>query len=269
MSSNAPAAFIDLPAAVSAQQEQTRRLVRAMMALTGLSASALARATGLTPSTLNRFMHQPVRHTLSQRTLLALMVATFRIMREKGVAALDAGALSVLAPTLPTFEHAILEQIPDAERILKEIKLRTGAGLGTLARPQIQESTQNLPVITATTNGIDVAASNFDKAPLTSQRPSFLADEPHAFAYLVTENTMSPRYDTGDLLYVSPARDTEGDNVDVIVDKKQGSFILARLIQTTDKALVLLKLQSQESFEIPRDSIRGIYRVVGVRRLGA
>lgn len=257
-------------AAVSAQQEQTRALIAAMVALTGLSASALARDAGLTPSTLNRFMHQPVRHTLSQRTMLALMIATFRRMKAQGIAALDAGALTVIAPILPTFERAILEQAPDAERVLKEIKLRTGAGLASLPRNEkAQPQRRDLAVVTATTLGVDVATMNFDKAPLTTQRPPFLADDAHAFAFLLTDASMSPRYDAGDMLYVSPARDISGENIDVVVDRKSGGFVLARLVNSTEAAITLQKLQTPQPYDMPRSEISGLYRVVGVQRLGA
>ncbi len=255
---------------VSAQQEQTRSLIGAMLALTGLSSSALARDAGLTPSTLNRFMHQPVRHTLSQRTLLALMIATFRRMKAQGIAALDASALSVLAPALPIFERAILEQAPDAERVLKEIKLRTGAGLaGQLRADKASPQGRDLPVLTATTRGVDVATMQFDKAPLNTQRPPFLADDPHAFGFLLTDDSMTPRYDAGDMLYVSPARGLGGENIDIIVDLTSGGFMAARLTQATDLSLTLVKLKSQEVFEMPRATIRGLYRIVGVQRLGA
>lgn len=257
-----------LPAAVSAQQEHTRALIRAMMSLTGQTASALARAAGLTPSTLNRFMHQPVRHTLSQRTLLALMVSTFRHMRAQGIAALDAQALGVLAPILPSFERAILEHAPDAERILKEIKLRTGSGLASLPRSEPKIDSRDLPVVAATTLGVDVAALNFAKAPLTTQRPPFLADDPHAFGFLLTDVSMSPRYDSGDVLYVSPAREIGGENVDVVIERRTGGFLLARLTHMGDQALSVSKLHPAESFEISRADVNGIYRVVGVQRLG-
>jgi len=257
-----------LTSAVSAQQAQTRTLIAAMLSLTSLSASALAREAGLTPSTLNRFMHQPVRHTLSQRTLLALMIATFRRMKARGIAALDASALAALAPALPVFERAILDQAPDAERVLKEIKLRTGSGLSTLPRPDAAEPAHDLPVVTASTLGINVAAKNFDKAPLTTQRPPFLADDTHAFAFLLTDASMSPRYDAGDMLYVSPAREA-GENADVIIERKAGGFVLGRLTQSSETSVRLLKLHTQDTLDIARQDISGIYRVVGVQRLGS
>ena len=258
------------PSAVSAQQEQTRALIRAMLTLTALSASALARDAGLTPSTLNRFMHQPVRHTLSQRTLLTLMTTTFRRMKAQGISALDAGALSVIAPVLPVFERAILDQAPDAERVLKEIKLRTGAGLGPHARnDKGPTQLRDLAVVTTTTLGVDVAAMSFDKAPLTTQRPPFLADDAHAFAFLLTDASMTPRYDAGDMIYVSPAREVAGDYIDVVVDRKAGGFLLARLVRTSDTTVTLHKIQTPEAFDMPRAEIRGLYRVVGIQRLGA
>jgi phage repressor protein C with HTH and peptisase S24 domain len=188
-------------------------------------------------------------------------------MKARGIAALDAAALAALAPALPVFERAILDQAPDAERVLKEIKLRTGAGLSSLSRPDAAEPAHDLPVVTATTLGIEVAAKNFDKAPLTTQRPPFLADDPHAFAFLLTDATMSPRYDAGDMLYVSPAREI-GENADIVAERKGGGFLLGRLARTTETTVRLVKLQSQESFDIARQDIRGLYRVVGVQRLG-
>jgi len=213
-------------------------------------------------------MLQPVRHTLSQRTLMALMVTTFRQMKARGIAALDANALAVLAPVLPSFERAILEHAPDAERVLKEIKLRTGSGLATQPRVERIVEARDLPVLTASTLGIDVAGLNFEKAPLTTQRPPFLADDKHAFAFLMTDASMSPRYDAGDMLYISPARDVSGDGLDVAVERKDKGFVIGRLVKTTETTIVLLKLQTQESFDIPRNEIRGLYRIVGVQRLG-
>ena len=43
----------------------------------------------------------------------------------------------------------------------------------------------------------------------------------------------------------------------------------ARLIHATDLSVTLLKLKSQELYEMPRADIRGLYRIVGVQRLGA
>jgi hypothetical protein len=49
--------------------EDDKLLIQALVAYTGVSASVLAREAGLTPSTLTRPLHQPVKHRLSTPTL--------------------------------------------------------------------------------------------------------------------------------------------------------------------------------------------------------
>jgi DNA-binding Xre family transcriptional regulator len=53
-----------------------RDLIRQMMDHSGLDATNLARAAGLTPSTVTRFMNRPVKHALSARTLERLRSAS-------------------------------------------------------------------------------------------------------------------------------------------------------------------------------------------------
>lgn len=55
--------------------ETDRALIERLTAHTGLSAAALARLAGLTPSTLTRPLHQPVKHRLSSPTLEKLKAA--------------------------------------------------------------------------------------------------------------------------------------------------------------------------------------------------
>lgn len=58
------------------QREAIRDLVRRMMEKTGLDATGLARAADVAPSTLSRFLYQPVKHLLSARTLAKLSEAS-------------------------------------------------------------------------------------------------------------------------------------------------------------------------------------------------
>src|ERR1700742_5025529 len=107
---------------VTAHQEQTRRLVRAMMKLTGMSASGLARSAGLTPSTVNRFMHRPVRHTLSQRTMLALMTQTFLQLKNQDGALRNKEAFAELKPAVAAYEDGILAVAPEVQPLLEAAK---------------------------------------------------------------------------------------------------------------------------------------------------
>lgn len=58
------------------QRTVIRGLIRAMMERTGLDATGLARAAGIAPSTLTRFLNKPVKHLLTARTLAKLSEAS-------------------------------------------------------------------------------------------------------------------------------------------------------------------------------------------------
>ena len=111
---------------LTAHQRETRQLVRAMMSLTQQSASGLALSAGLTPSTVNRFMHKPVRHTLSQRTMLALLTETFLHLKVLPRENWDYGALADLIPALAVYEQGILELAPDIDAVLKQVRADNG-----------------------------------------------------------------------------------------------------------------------------------------------
>ena len=246
-----------------AHQEQTRRLVGAMMKLTGRSATGLARAAGLTPSTINRFMHQRVTHTLSQRTMLALMTETFVAIKDKPRQSLDPHALAELAPAIAVYEHGILELAPDVRLALTEAK--SGAG------PRQASDTRtlpDLPVLMTATRGVNVQTRDFTQAPLTSQRPHFLDGDPRAFALLMGDESMMPRFDAGDMLYVSPARNLDGANVDVVLEFIAGGFSVGNLTAVTATTVRIATLTPKARESVDRAKLRGIYRVVGVQRLG-
>jgi hypothetical protein len=246
---------------LAAQQDDIRALVRAMTALTELSASALATRAGLTPSTLNRFLHGPVRHTLSQRTLLALMTATFTALDRKPVAALDTPALQRLLAAVPVFERAIVERAPEAARALKEMRLKAGAAPPPAAarRPEARD----LPVLSAATRDVEIAAGRFEAAPMMTQRPPFLANDERAFAFLVTDATLAPRYDAGDLLYAATTQDVT-PGLDAVIERKSGGFLVGRLTEGGDA----VKPLAAGLGKVSKADLKGLYRVVGVQRLG-
>ena len=208
----------------TAHQEQTRRLVGAMLKLTGHSATGLARSAGLTPSTLNRFMHRRVSHTLSQRTMLALMTETFLTIKDRPRQSLDAAALAELAPAVAVYERGILERAPDARTVLATFTTGTAA----------PAAVSDLPVLTTAASDINVAAGDFAQAQMKTQRPSFVGGDPRAFALLMPDASMAPRFDAGDMLYVSPARALDGANVDVVIERTSGGFAVASLTGVSD-----------------------------------
>jgi hypothetical protein len=251
---------------VSAHQEQTRRLVRAMMALTGRTASGLARAAGLTPSTVNRFMHRPVRHTLSQRTMLALMTETFLTLKRQPQPHFDSAALAELGPAISVYENGILEHAPDVQSII----VRAKSALAAERRETPAETApSDLPVVLAATRDVNVQAGDFGRAPLKTSRPPFLGADTKAFALLMPDESMMPRFDAGDMLYASPARALDGEKIDVVCERVEGGFIVGTLISANDDTVRLATLSPRARESFARGKLRGVYRVVGVQRLSS
>ncbi len=251
---------------VSAHQEQTRRLVRAMMALTGHTASGLARAAGLTPSTVNRFMHRSVRHTLSQRTMLALLTETFISLKRQSPPAFDRVALTELAPAIAVYERGILEHAPDVQATLAQAKSTLTHGQAA-REPRIP--TSDLAVVLATTRSVNVDAGDLARAPLRTPRPPFLETDPRAFALLMPDESMMPRFDAGDMLYVSPAQPLDGQKVDVTAERIDGGFVVGTLTALGHDSVRLTTLSPRTRETLPRNKLRGVYRIVGVQRLGS
>ena len=231
-----------------------------MMKLTGHSATGLARAAGLTPSTINRFMHRRVSHTLSQNTMLALMTETLIAIKDKPRQALDAQALAEIAPAVAVYERGILQRAPDVQTTLTAAKsLHTNA---------VPSAAHDLPVLTTVSTAVNAATGEFRHAPFTTPRPAFLESDLHAFALLMPDASMSPRFDAGDMLYVSPARGLDGKWVDVALEHAAGGFTIGMLgaLNSGTARLTTLSPRARHSFE--RTKLRGIYRIIGVQRLG-
>ena len=253
--------------ALTAHQRETRKLVRGMMALTGQSASGLATAAGLTPSTVNRFMHKPVRHTLSQRTMLALMTETFLHLKDLPREEWDSRALGDLIPALAVYEQGILELAPDVDSVLKNVRAAGGAPLGLSTYAPEPGPAPNLPVVLVSSQEVDVTEGNFDAAPMRTQRPPFLWSDPHAFAILMPDDTLMPRYDAGDMLYVSPAYTLDGPKVDVVIARSGGGFVIGELIAVTANSVAIGTLYPLANEFFDRTALKGVHRIVGLQRL--
>jgi hypothetical protein len=253
--------------ALTAHQRETRKLVRAMMALTGHTASGLALAAGLTPSTVNRFMHKPVRHTLSQRTMLALLTETFLTMRQQSASAWDDRAISNLIPALTVYEQGILELAPDVESTIKQARAMAGPQSDLSHYSAEPGPAPNLPVVLVSSQGIHINDGDFDAAPMRTQRPPFLWSDPLAFAILMPDDTLMPRYDAGDMLYVSPAQSLDGPKIDVVLARAGGGFTIAQLVAITAHSVAVGTLHPLANEFYDRENVSGVYRVVGTQRL--
>jgi phage repressor protein C with HTH and peptisase S24 domain len=177
------------------------------------------------------------------------------------VAGLETAALQRLLAAVPVFERALVERAPEAARSLKEMRLKAGTPAPT--GPSPAREMRDLPVLSAASRNVDIAAARFEAAPMMTQRPPFLADDGRAFAFLVTDTSLAPRYDAGDLLYVA-SQQTVVPGVDAVIERMSGGFLVGRLLDSRTGARPLGAAHA----EITAADIKGVYRVVGVQRLG-
>jgi len=255
---------------ISAHQTETRKLIRAMMTLTGLTASGLANAAGLTPSTVNRFMHKSVSHSLSQRTMLALMTEAFSQLKGKKQADINRDALELLVPPLAMYQQGMLEIAPELKKIFDMLNSLISPppiiSSHFVAADKSSEQSQ-MPVVLTITRSLNVTEGNFVTAPMHTLKPAYLHDDPCAFALLMPDDSMMPRFYSSDMLYVSPARTLEGLNVDVVLEQKTGGFSIGQLLALTSKSVILGTLLPNSKEAYDRMSLRGVYRIVGVQRM--
>ncbi|MCA0201889.1 MAG: hypothetical protein LCH56_13815, partial [Proteobacteria bacterium] len=178
----------------------------------------------------------------------------------------DRAALAELAPAIAVYEKGILEHAPDVQSTLVEAK---SALTKALPPASAGATSTDLAVVLAATRDVNVLAGDLGRAPLKTQRPPFLINDPHAFALLMPDESMMPRFDAGDMLYVSPARVLEGEKIDVVAERAEGGFIVGSLLSATSDAVRLTTLSPRTRETFTRSKLRGIYRIVGVQRLGS
>mgnify|MGYP006438757719 FL=1 len=102
---------------------------------------------------------------------------------------------------------------------------------------------------------------------MRTQRPPFLWSDPLAFAILMPDDTLMPRYDAGDMLYVSPAQSLDGPKVDVVLARSGGGFIVAQLVAVTAHSIAIGTLYPIANEFYDRSKMSGAYRIVGTQRL--
>ncbi len=104
------------------------------------------------------------------------------------------------------------------------------------------------------------------------RRPAGLANAKNAFALYVVGESMSPRYDEGDLIFVHPGRPPVA-GCDVVVelhaqdDRGRNKALLKTYRGKTPNLLLLSQLNPRGDFEIPLDQVKQVLRVLRTNEL--
>ncbi len=102
-------------------------------------------------------------------------------------------------------------------------------------------------------------------------RASGLADSPNAFALYVIGDSMSPRYEPGDMIFVDPERDVRaGDDVVVEVAGENGEpegCYIKRLIRRTSQKLVLKQFNPNRELIFKTEKVLAVHRILSAAEL--
>ena len=120
---------------------------------------------------------------------------------------------------------------------------------------------RRLPVYGSAQAGPDGQTIDYDPIEWLD-RPGELRDVPGAFAVYVINDSMEPKYEQGDMLYIHPSRAPRRQSHVVIV-KTDGTALVKRLIRTDVDEIIVRQYNPPAEYAIPRRDVKAIFLVVG------
>jgi len=214
----------------------------------GKSQRGLALALGLDPSGVSRLLN-------GKRALKAAEIEI--VSRYLGVApSASTGAAAISPVTGAPALAARPTSVPESP--VPEI-------------PAPASLSRDLPVRGTAVGGEDAGFDFNGEVVDYVRRPPGLAGTQRAFAVFASGDSMSPRYEEGELVFVHPGRPAT-PGCDVIVELKgrdgePGHCFLKRLIRRAEEELILRQFNPPKEVRISQRQVRAVYRVMTASEL--
>lgn len=132
--------------------------------------------------------------------------------------------------------------------------------------------TRDLPILGAAVGGIGGPRLmlNGDAVEYVD-RPGDLIGVTNAYGLYVVEDSMSPRYCHGEMVYVNPNKPVNAGHFVIVQfwdeDPNEPLYTIKQFVRQDAKRLKLRQLNPDKEIEIPSDRVIGIHRVVGAREV--
>lgn len=123
----------------------------------------------------------------------------------------------------------------------------------------------DLPVYASAEGGEGETIVTYEPVDYIS-RPSMLEHVRDAFAVYAVNDSMAPRFESGDLLLVNPSKPVRPGNDVLIVLSQDGiehSMLVKRLVRRTKKSVVVRQYNPDREFEIDANKVMQLMRIVG------
>jgi SOS-response transcriptional repressor LexA len=224
--------------------------------------TALADLAGFAPSTVNKVLgDKPVKHKLSSKTIEGLAGAA-------GLTNVEAHQL--LARALQG------EALPDPRGLIAG---RPGAGASEPSSirpaevdvPSISTLPLNLPVMGVAMGGAGDGLYLNGAIVEYVRRPPGLALAPKAFGVYIQGESMTPRYDEGDLVIINPSRPAKaGDHVLIELhptgfegeQTEIGPAFVKRLVRRGATEVICEQYNPPSEVRYPTDHVKSIFRIM-------
>ena len=102
-------------------------------------------------------------------------------------------------------------------------------------------------------------------------RATGLAESPNAFALYVIGDSMSPRFEPGDMIFIDPGRTVRaGDDVVVEIADRNGEpegCYIKRLIRRTSRRIVLKQFNPNRELSFKNEEVLAVHRILSAAEL--
>lgn len=155
----------------------------------------------------------------------------------------------------------------DDESLMGEDQIRW-IGKSTTSRlkkgPDLSFAARDLPII-GTSNGHKAGFVGLGGAMAGfTERPSYFHGVIGAFAVYAPDDSMSPRYNRGDLCYIAPAKPAKAGD-DIFIELKNKTGTIRQLVRQSTKTVVVMAHNPKREQTISLSSVKRISHIEGVR----
>lgn len=190
---------------------------------------------------------------------------------EAGKQAVSADMLSQLALILQCGVSDLLENPPPEDPARKGRKRRSHELSGTdLVPPTLVHMNRDMPVH-GTAEGGPGAFVDTGQAIDFVRRPPGLVGAQNAYALFVVGDSMAPKYEAGNLIFVHPDRPpTAGDDVIVqLLDSENEAIqaMIKRLVRRTEKFVIFRQFNPDKEIQVATGRIAALHKVMTAAEL--
>lgn len=246
--------------------------IRSRMSALGISQAELARRANVSPVFLSELL-RGAKQTVKPDRLLAFAVA-LGVTTDSLVGAAYLSRIKYPPFKAPAGRRTLTEEEVADYKLTDEIVAEENAAAKPL-KSLLSSSRRNkdsfraagsieapIPAYGETVNGLVVIDP---LAAGTVPRPPLLLWSDGAYA-VIADSSMTPRYNSGEILYVAPGTTVRDGDYVVVVTRIEGERALrgriCRLKATMPEAVLVETLSPQRTESIARDSVAYIHRIV-------